>query len=165
MNYYVLDVLEVGKPLKSTKRCRFRRELRRPPITLFSSVSNRSPESPPNPIITSRSAVDVLRNGTGRWAWARGVLSEGFQHKRRSVGARYGPETGLQSSTRTALTSSEKSANFEKIDVLDVLDVTNPQKSRKKCRSVSTRAPETFRNPVFQHFRVLSEEPPGPGHH
>jgi len=62
------------------------------------------------------------------------------------------------------LLAPPKSANFEKIDVLDVLDVTNPQKSMTKCRLASTRAPETFRNPAFQHFRVLSEEPPGPGH-
>ena len=55
-----------------------------------------------------------------------------------------------------------KSANLEKIYVLDVLDVTNPQKSRKKCISISTRALETFRNPVFQPSGDSPKSPPNP---
>ena len=55
-----------------------------------------------------------------------------------------------------------QSANFEKIDVPDVLGVTNPQKSRKKCRLASTRAPETFRNLVFQPSGDSPKSPPNP---
>ena len=50
----------------------------------------------------------VLRSRTVRWAWSRRVLSEGFQHKGRSMGTRHGPETGLKSSTQTARTSSPR---------------------------------------------------------
>ena len=56
---YVLDVLDVTNLQKYTSTnklsnaCRFRRELRRPPVTLFSSTSEHSPERPPNPIILS----------------------------------------------------------------------------------------------------------------
>ena len=69
-------------------------------------------------------------------------------------------EHGLTSPSTERYFPSAESANFEEIYVLDVLDVTNPQKSMTKWLRISTRALETFCNPVFQHFRVLSEEPP-----
>ena len=68
----------------------------------------------------------ALQNGTGRWAWARGVLSEGFQYKRRSVGGRYGPETSLQSFTRTALTTPYQSVSGRPPEILPEPDHEQP---------------------------------------